>query len=207
MNTPFTDKQKYMSFEASTPKTKEGRSCKATKSLNFQPYRSLGRLEDDHCEVTQREVEAHKPLKYYTTNYHDRDFQKVSERGINFTDGLGIPSCSIDSDTDLRRSNNTTLNLPLTLPALPLATTPAKTNGFGQGDVDTEQYLRPRTDNFDNFNACRPRETDYYKRSFQIFDNLCRKPQVIKHTVQKNHNYRGGVDTRQACDFSPKVKN
>lgn len=203
MNTPFTEDQKYMTFKAASQQKKGscGSACKTScsSSLNFQPHRSLGRIEDDHCAVTQREVEAHKPLKYYTTNYYDKDFQKVSEKGINFSDGLGIPSCSIDSDTHLKRSANTTMNLPLTLPALPLATTPAKTVGFGQGDVDTEQHLRSRSDSFNSRNSCRPREDDFHLRKFQIFNDSCRKPQVIKHTVQKNHTYRGGVDTRQEC--------
>lgn len=169
------------------------------ESINFQPYRHLGRIEDDRCEVTQREVESHKPLKYYTTNFQDKDFEKISIKSINFSDGLGIPSSSIDDNTRLR-SCNTVMNLPITLPALPLATTPAKTNGFGQGCVDIEQQLRPQSDSFNSTNSCRPRDENFNLRSFQIFDNLCLKPQTVKHTVQKNHTYRGGVDTRQACD-------
>jgi hypothetical protein len=160
--------------------------------MNFQPARSLNGISDDLCAINKRDEESQKPMKFLTTTF--KDFHDPNEmRGLNFHDGKGVPGCGIDIHSSFRNGQiNTNPNLPQSLPALPLPTTGSRSGG--QGDTDIEFLLRGKDTN--GSKTCLPHDPEFYKRSFADFSSLCRKPQEIKHTVQKNHSQRGGVSTR-----------
>lgn len=164
------------------------------KPLNFQPIRSVNKLSDDFCAINKRTKESEKPLKFVTTTF--KQFHDPKElRGIYFHDGHGVPGCTINTYSDLRNGQiNTNPNLPQSLPALPLPTTGSRAGGQGQGDTDIEFMLRGK--DTEAKKPCLPYDTEFYKRSFADFSSVCRKPQVLEHTVQKNHSLRGGVSTR-----------
>ena len=165
------------------------------KPINFQPLRNVNRISDDYCTITQREKESQKPMKYMITPFEDFK-NKQESRGIYFHDGNGVPGCKIDNDSELKNGQlNTNPNLPQGLPAFPLPTTGSRAGGMGQGDVDTEFMLRGKDTN--GSKTCLTSDDEYYKRSFANFDSVCRKPQVLIHTVQKSHAFRGGISTRQ----------
>lgn len=163
------------------------------KPINFQPVRNVTRISDDFCAINQKEKESQKPLKFVTTTFNDFN-DRHELRGINFHDGNGIQGCSVDVYNKLTKQVNTNPNLPQSLPGLPLPTTGSHAGGQGQGDVDTEFMLRGKDTN--GSKVCLPFDENYHNRSFANFDALCRKPQELKHTVQKTHGYRGGVSTR-----------
>lgn len=151
-------------------------------------------LRGDNCnEVTARERDSTKPLKYFTTNFFDKEI-KLS-RGINFSDGVGIALCKVDQDSRHRFSQNTTLNLPQTLPSLPLPTTANYSKGQGSVDIEDSiryQYQRERKE-------CNPKDTSYYKRSFTSFEGLPIVPNgCVGNYVQCSSGFRQGVNARSA---------
>lgn len=165
------------------------------EKYHFQPIRNSNRLSDDICALNHKQQESQKPLKYMTrsfANFNDR--QNFS--GLYFHDGPGTPSGIVDQESILKNGQiNTTLNLPQSLPPLPLPTTGSRAGGFGNGDINIESQLRGKDSS--HFKPCGDRDGKFYERHFPIFDTLPKRPQVLKHTVQKNHEYRGGVSTRK----------
>jgi hypothetical protein len=145
----------------------------------------------DTLNATAREVDSTKPLKYFTTNFFDNEV-KLS-RGINFSDGIGIPMCRVDIDSKQRYAPITNLNFPQSLPALPLPTTANYSKGQGPVDIEDSirnQYQRERKD-------CIDKDTQYYKRSFGIFDGLEVVPNgCVDNYVQKSVGFRQGASTR-----------
>ncbi len=164
------------------------------KYSNFgsnEKFGSLSGLISDPCNLTRDEIESTKQLKYYTRNFFDENI--VQNRGIFFNDGFGIPSCEIDHSTTARLGTVTNKNLIQNLPSLPLPTTASFSKG--QGSVTIEDKLRPGAER--QRKQCNPRDTEYYNRSFYIFDNLPIKPnECVDNVVQKGPMYRQGVSTR-----------
>ena len=168
----------------------------------YTPFRSkLNRLSNDKCQKEQRTREAEKPLKYYTRNFGQfEDSYKM--KGLFFHDGH-TRSCDVNASNGLREIN-TNVGLPQSLPALPLPTTGARYGGRGQGDTDQEALLWGKDTNGDK--TCLPSDPEFYNRSFADFSSLCRKPQELKHTVQKGHAFRGGISTREILQVSSNKK-
>lgn len=162
--------------------------------MNFQPFRSLNSLSNDDCSKEQQKRQSEKPLKYMTRDLANSSDQSEL-RGLYFHDGFGVACHNIENSNKLSLGQiNTNPNLPQSLPSLPLPTTGSRAGGFGQGDTDLELSLRGQDTNGDK--TCLPSDDKYYKRSFAIFDTVCRKPQEIEHTVQEDHSFRGGISTR-----------
>jgi len=184
------------------------------ETLNFGPFKSFDantkfgketNLSSDTCGkkggisgkdgpsdgFSRREVESVKPMKYYTQNFFDECV--VQDRGIFFRDGFDAPSCAVNDNTFLRDSKMTNVNLPQSLPALPLPTTAYW--GSGQGPTIIEDNIRP--DGMRERNQCQPRDTKYYERSFAIFDSMPAVPnKYAEYSVQKSNEYYMGIDTR-----------
>lgn len=157
-------------------------------------FGKLDNLKYDQCDIEADCKRSMKTLKYYTQNFFDKDI--IQNRGIFFNDGFGIPACEIDQSTAFREGKNTNLNLLQNLPALPLPTTASFVKG--QGDVLVEQDLRSNT-TFRDRKTCKPRDNEYYQRSFYIFDNMPIRPNGCwENVVQRSNGLRGGVDTRRA---------
>lgn len=148
-------------------------------------------LENEKCNLDTDERQSTKPLKYYTRNFFDKNI--IQNRGIFFNDGFGIPSCEIDKSTKSRFGTATNINLVQNLPALPLPTTASYAKG--QGPVLVEQMIRPQHNR--NKKQCNPKDSEYYNRSFSIFDGLPIVPnRCVDNVVQNGPSYRQGVDTR-----------
>lgn len=171
--------------------TYETLNCKKNKFDSKKKFGILTNLESDKCNMDKDEIQSMKPLKHFTRNFFDKKI--IQDRGINFQDGFGTPSCKIDHSTNMRFGTSTNLNLPLNLPALPLPTTASYVKG--QGPVSVEQRIRPRQTK--ELKSCNPRDTEYYKRHFYIFDHLSVTPNgCVDNVVQNGPAFRQGVPTR-----------
>lgn len=158
-------------------------------------FGSLSGLESDSSHLSRKEKESMKSMKYYTQNFFDKTV--IQNRGIFFHDGFGIPSCEIDNSTANRFGDVTNLNLVQSLPTLPLRTTASLAKG--QGPVEIEDKIRPVHDR--NLKQCNPKDTDFYKRSFSIFDYLPVRPnECVDNVVQQNASYRQGINTRHSLN-------
>jgi hypothetical protein len=144
--------------------------------------------------ISMREYDGGKPLKYYTRNFYDQDNFKL-DRGINFSDGFGIPMCGISTDTQLRYPSLVKANFPQSLPTLPLPTTASYV--YGQGDTDIESSLRGNY--LRNKKPCQPIvEINGYNRTWSIFEEGLPKPNDCwENYVQADHCLYKGVDSRQ----------
>ena len=132
-----------------------------------------------------------------TTSFYDKDL--ILNRGINYTEGYGVPSCDIDRSSAYRIAPLTHAKCIQELPALPLSTT-ANLSG-GQGDTIVEDQMRPRL--YRNRKQCQPIDTKYYERSFAIFDHLPIKPNgCVDNYVQKDNSYYMGESTRRSSKYT-----
>lgn len=155
---------------------------------NFDSKSKFGSLGG----LTRDEKQSMKSLKYYTQNFYDKNI--ILNRGINFNDGFGVPGCNIDKSTTYRNSQLTNAKCIQELPPFPMATTANFSKG--QGNTLIEDSLRPQ--NIRVHNSCQPRETNYYNRSFTIFDNLPIKPNgCVDNVVQSSYGYYMGEPTRK----------
>lgn len=157
--------------------------------------REFNRLRDDMCDITQRNFSNDKKLKFVTTTF--RDLIDAQEKrnffGMDIQDKLFVPSDKMDENSNLLhgQTGNILTNSKGTseLGALPMATTPGRYRLY-HGDVTVEDNMR----NFMDLNkqSCNPRDTEFYNRSFYIFDGI-EKPDPLK-SVEKD--LRCGISTR-----------
>ncbi len=154
-------------------------------------------LENEPCNLDKDEQQSTKSLKYYTQNFFDKEI--IQNRGVFFHSGFNSvpPPCKIDDDTSARFGKMTNINLVQNLPALPLPTTASYYKG--QGPVQVEDYIRPQHDR--SLKQCNPKDSEFYNRSFYIFDSLPVKPnECWENYVQTGPSYRQGVDTRHSLN-------
>lgn len=156
-------------------------------------FGSLTGLGSDSNTLDKDEIQSMKPLKFYTENFFDKNI--IQNRGINFNDGFGVPSCQIDQATISRYGALTKLNIPQNLPSLPLPTTASYVHG--QGPVEIEDSIRPKSEK--DLKTCQPTDQHFYDRSFYIFDGLPIKPNDCVDNVAQR-DYRQGVSTRNVCN-------
>lgn len=115
-----------------------------------------------------------KPIKFY-----EKDIERSFIR-----DGFGIKGSaeSVNTESQLQRSELTTYKMPQQLGTLPLPTT----HGRGiSGTVLSQESTREKK-------SCQPSSTNFYNRSFTIFNQI---PDISKH-VQKGVDFRQGISTR-----------
>ena len=77
---------------------------------------------------------------------------------------------------------------------LPLPTVPAKYQ-TGHGNLEKEETLRFPLIYEEHKQAIIPRDEEFYKRSFYIFENI-EKPDALKSVETPEFGPRGGVSTR-----------
>ena len=126
-------------------------------------------MKDDTCFSKTQQNDNDSKLKYITTSFTDlinakKDFNFF---GIDIKDKLFVPSDKIDQESSLKYTNTPICHNRDEFKGLPMATLPARYQGF-HGDTTTEyamgNYIECKR------NSCVPKDTDFYKRSFYIFD-------------------------------------
>lgn len=170
-------------------------------SSGHQSSREFNRTLDDPCATQQRAEDNNKKLKFVTTNF--RDLLDAKEQlnfyGMTIKDKLFVPSEEMDKDSKLKYGETggiiTNCKTKHGFGALPLPTIPSRYQLF-HGDVDIEDSLRNLSDNTKN--SCNPRDTEYYKRHFYLFDDSkgIETPDATKSIESKDFGQRGGVSTR-----------
>ena len=137
-----------------------------------------------------------KKLKFITTNFRDLLDGKdvLNFYGMASRDQLFVPADKIDTYSLLRQGESgniiTNCNIKNEYGQLPFPTMPAKYQLF-HGDVGVEDYLQMSNVETQR-KACNPNESDFYERSFYIFDGI-EKPDPTKSVEQFN---RAGITTR-----------
>lgn len=170
-----------------------------TEKLNFRKYdkypdnQKWTRDYDDQCYVDCRANTSRRPLRYITRNFHDLGLNPNSLQFPGFLpqDGEGVHPSGIDVDSDLRFSQLTNMSFPQQLQCLPVPTIPLLQKGCL--DVTAEMELRGKDTYGDK--TCKPQETTFYERSFQIFDHLGYNPNDVNKSVYPDCN-QTGIDTR-----------
>ena len=163
----------------------------------------MNKLIDDPCNISQRNENNNKKIKYVTTNFRDllEAKEKLNFFGMTSKDKLFVPAEEMDRDSKLRHGQNgnilTQCNIRQGFGALPMPTAPSRYQLY-HGDVETEDKIRL---NFqDNKKSVLPRDNTYYNRSFYIFDDKLgiEVPKPEKFVEKIN---RVGLSTR----FPPKL--
>ena len=162
-------------------------------------WRELNRTIDDPCAIQQRTDDNNKKIKYITTNHIDllEAKDKLNFYGMTIRDHLFVPSENMDQDSFLRYGKTggivTNPNIKNEFGQLPFPTTPAKYQ-TAHGNLDVDNSMRtPLTET--NKQSCNPRDIEFYKRSFSIFEGID-KPDPLKSVETKDFGPRGGVNSR-----------
>lgn len=133
-----------------------------------------------------------EPGIYQLENFHSRGVNPANSclPGYNPRDGYGLPQTATDASSRLRHEQKlTNLREINQYGALPMLSIPDVSKGCQNVDVETA-LIQGQITYKDNANI--PRETNFYNRSFQIFDGLGYKPN--DYAVEPF--LRGGSDTR-----------
>jgi len=168
--------------------------------------REFNRLKDDPCDIEQRNTSNEQKLKYMTNNYNDliEAKDKLNFYGMTIKDQLFVPSEKVDQYSFLVSGveNNILTNCRVKneFGQLPLPTIPARYQS-AHGNVDIEDTMGRLFE--PHHNPCLSRDTEYYKRSFYIFnDPNIETPQAIKSVETDAFGPRGGESTRfSECDI------
>jgi hypothetical protein len=161
--------------------------------------REFNSLIDDPCDRQQRQTSNMKKLKFMTTNFRDL-VDAVDKRNIfsiQLIDDKFVPSDKIDKDSDLRQSCLTQYNCKNGMGMLPVQV--GTRYQLFHGDINTEDRIR---NTFLTTNkSCNPKDTNYFERSFSIFDDSQNIPipnaMMSVETKEKGFNtQRSGTSTR-----------
>lgn len=164
--------------------------------------REFNRTIDDPCAIQQRAQDNDKKIKFLTTNHVDllEAKEKLNFYGMTIRDHLFVPGESMDSDSFLRYGKTggiiTNPNIKNEFGQLPFPTMPAKYQ-TSHGNFEVEDPMRtPLTES--NRASCNPRDVEFYKRSFYLFDDKLgvETPNPLKSVETDNFGPRGGVSTR-----------
>lgn len=172
----------------------------------FNKYKSneFNKLNSDACYINQRDMSNNKKLKFITTNHIDliEGKDKLNFFGIGVSDTLFVPGEKIDDYSDLLNGKNgqilTNCKVKNGFGTLPISTTPYR-GQLQHGDIEIEDSIRNNIEI--RKNACLPRESNFEKRSFAIFDDskniLTPNPIRSVETPDIGFNLgRNGVATR-----------
>jgi hypothetical protein len=163
----------------------------------------MNNLRDDPCSISQRNDSNNKKVKYITTNFKDllEAKEKFNFFGMTTKDKLFVPAEDMDKDSKIRYGENgnilTQLNVRQSFGTLPMATTPGRYQ-MSHGDVEIEDKIRLSFQ--DNKKSVLPSDSQFFNRSFFIFDDSkgIDTPKPEKFIEKEN---RAGVSTR----FPPKI--
>ena len=175
--------------------------------------REFNKLRDDVCDIKQRNYSNDKALKFVTTTFRDLlDAQeKKNMFSVDIEDQLFVPAELMDQESSLKYGVTggvlTNCNVKHGFGQLPLPTMPQRYQSY-HGDIDVEDNIRNYIE--PNKQSCNPKDTEYYKRSFYVFEGCIEKPDAMKsvedqlrcgsssrypHINSKlGKNYRTGVD-------------
>jgi hypothetical protein len=165
-------------------------------------HREFNRTIDDPCAIQQRAEDNGKKLKFMTTNHIDllEAREKLNFYGMTVRDQLFVPADNMDGDSFLRYGKTggimTNPNIKNEFGQLPFPTLPAKYQ-TAHGNFEVEDILRtPLVET--NKNSCNPRDTEYYKRTFGLFDDKVgiETPNALKSVETDGFGPRGGISTR-----------
>jgi hypothetical protein len=165
-------------------------------------WREFNRTIDDPCAIQQRAQDNNKKLKFVTTNHIDllEAKEKLNFYGMTVRDQLFVPADNMDGDSFLRYGKTggiiTNPNIKNEFGQLPLPTVPSKYQ-TAHGNLEVEDSLR--TPFFEtNKNSCNPRDIEFYKRSFGLFDDKSgiETPNALKSVETDAFGPRGGISTR-----------
>jgi hypothetical protein len=134
------------------------------------------RLSADACAIKLRNNDNEKKLKFITTNNIDliESADKLNFFAIGLQDQLFVPSDKIDHYSNLLNGQNggelTSKNerRGINFGMLPLKTLPFR-GQISHGNVDIEDSIRNNLE--PQSKACNPKDTQFYSRSFYIFDD------------------------------------
>jgi hypothetical protein len=165
-------------------------------------YREFNKTIDDPCAIQQRNQDNQKKLKFVTTNHIDLlDAKKqYNYYGMTTKDTLFVPGATqMDGDSSLRLGEKgnilTNCNVRNEYGQLPFPTMPFK-GQLHHGDVNVEDNIRNFLET--NRKTCNPKDSDYYQRSFFIFDDKkgIETPSPSKSIETDDFGPRGGVSSR-----------
>lgn len=134
----------------------------------------FNRLNEDACYNQQKDMSNNKKLKFVTTNHVDllEAKEKLNFFGIGMRDQLFVPGNQINTYSSLINGETgqvlTNCNVRNEVGQLPLPTTPYR-GQIAHGDVIVEDSIRNNIEL--RKNSCLPRESDFYNRSFSIFND------------------------------------
>jgi hypothetical protein len=172
----------------------------------------FNRLNEDLCYNQQKDFSNNKKLKFVTTNHIDliEAKEKLNFFGVGIRDQLFVPGDKIDTYSNLLNGRDgnqlTQCNVRNGFGQLPIPTTPYR-GQLQHGDVVIEDSIRNILEV--KKNSCLPRDAQFEKRSFTIFDNSqnIQEPQAIKSVETPVVGFelgRNGMATRFIDKFSLK---
>jgi hypothetical protein len=164
--------------------------------------REFNKTIDDPCAIQQRNQDNAKKLKFVTTNHKDLLEAKESLNffGMTIKDQLFVPSEQMDVFSELRQGKSgnilTNCNTKNEYGQLPFPTMPSRYQ-LQHGDINKEDSIRYAMLEA-NRKTCNPKDTDYFERSFYIFDDKAgiENPNALKSVQPPELGPRGGVSTR-----------
>jgi hypothetical protein len=179
-------------------------------SFNKYKKNEMNRLSEDACYNNQKDLSNNKKLKFVTTNHIDllKAKEELNFFGIGVRDQLFVPGEQIDTYSDLLNGKNgqtlTNCNVRNGFGALPMPTTPYR-GQLQHGDVDIEDKIRNNIEV--RKNACLPRDSNFEKRSFTIFDDSQQifTPNAMKSVETPDIGFslgRNGVASRFTKKFN-----
>jgi hypothetical protein len=170
-------------------------------STGMSSSREFNKTIDDPCAIQQRNEDNTKKLKFVTTNFRDLLDAKSSLNfyGMTIKDQLFVPQEQMDSDSKLKYGETggiiTNEKFKTEFGQLPLPTMPSRYQLY-HGDVDIEDSMRNLGEKIKN--SCEPRDTEFYNRSFYLFDDSkgVETPNPLKSVEPESFGPRGGIATR-----------
>lgn len=172
----------------------------------FEKYKKqeFNQLNESVCYNELKDSNNRKKLKFYTTNFADLLDAKKEDNffGMTIKEGVFVPASEIDEYSNLINGKDggilSNCKIKNSLGALPLPTTPYR-GQVSHGDVRIEDNkIRPIVN--PKKKACLPRDHDFEKRSFAIFDNaeLIDTPNPFLSVESKDKGFQAqyGISSR-----------
>jgi hypothetical protein len=167
----------------------------------MEHLREFNRTRDDPCDIQERNNANSKKLKFITTNHRDLIEAKneLNFFGIGMKHHLFVPEKKIDEYSQIRlgKTGNimTNINIKNDFGQLPVPTMPYR-GQLSRGDVKIEDSIRNNLQT--NRKTCNPKDAEYFKRSFAIFDDNIgiETPSPVKSVEPKEFGPRGGIPSR-----------
>jgi hypothetical protein len=164
-------------------------------------HREFNRTRDDPCDIQERNNANSKKLKFITTNHRDllEAKDKLNFYGIGIKDQLFVPGEQIDGYSEIRlgKTGNimTNCNIRNEYGQLPIPTMPFR-GQLSRGDIQIEDSIRFNAQS--NRKTCNPKDAEYFKRSFFIFDDEkgIETPNPVKSVEPNEFGPRGGIPSR-----------